>query len=184
MPVVVDVTYQERYASHALNRKFAGIVNPGVYWGYAVEPGGGMSVRIHAGADPDYPESVAVVERNGYSLALRLDGDEVLTIPAPGTWHVVLEASYVVGQATTASLRAAPAVADHHVSLATVIVPAGATAVTAEMIDDTVRDEANPGVLIMRFLSETTALAAENITLKARLARLEAWAQQHGFTAA
>ena len=61
-----SVRWGEEYVSRGLNAKFAGIIKPGVYRGFRLRPGGGMSVLVDH--DPDYPRSVAVVERDGYSL--------------------------------------------------------------------------------------------------------------------
>jgi hypothetical protein len=181
MPLTVDIKWREQYASSALNRKLAGVVDPGIYWGFAVEPGGGLNVRVYEGADPDYPVSVAVVERDGYSMTVRLDTDETVAILSHGTWYVVLEGSYIVGQDTSAALKAVPAPAAHHVVLAKVVVPEGATEIAADMITADGRSEAHPAVWVAQMVTMVTSLTESLIDTRARLANLERWAQAAGF---
>ncbi|WP_165177965.1 hypothetical protein [Desulfovibrio sp. ZJ369] len=71
------VKFGEEYTSHALNRKLAGVLMPGVYWGFVVEPGGGMALRIRH--DEDRDGSVSVVERGGYSITCCLSDPVMLT---------------------------------------------------------------------------------------------------------
>ncbi|ACI98552.1 hypothetical protein [Rhodospirillum centenum] len=181
MPLTVDIKWREQYASSALNRKLAGVLDPGIYWGFAVAPGGGLNVRVFEGADPDYPVSVAVVERDGYSMTVRLDTDETVPILAPGTWHIVLEGSYIVGQDTSAALKAVPSPAPHHVVLAKVVVPEGAAAITTGMISAVGRSEAHPALHVARMVTMVTSLTESLIDARARLTNLERWAQAAGF---
>ena len=58
--VRVDVAYGESYTSAALNKKLAGILQTGVYWGFEVVPATGMNVKIYPGENPDYPKNVVV----------------------------------------------------------------------------------------------------------------------------
>jgi hypothetical protein len=181
MPLIVDVKWREQYASHALNRKLAGVTDPGIYWGFVLAPGGGLSVAVSEGADPDYPVSVAVVERDGYSLTVRLDTTETVAIASPGTWYVVLEASYIVGQDSAATLKAVASPADHHVVLGRVVVPEGATAVAADMIDEDGRMEAHPAILAARTATLITNLTTSLIDARQRVHNLERWAGPAGY---
>jgi hypothetical protein len=181
MPLIADIKWREQYASSALNRKLAGVVDPGIYWGFTLEPGGGLNVRVCEGADPDYPLSVAVAERDGYSVTVRLDTDETIPIAGPGTWHLVLEVSYIVGQDTSAMLKAVPSPAAHHVVLGRVVVPDGAAAITSGMITDIGRMEANPALNIARLVTMVTGLTESLIDTRARLTNLERWAQANSY---
>jgi len=183
MALTADVQWREQYASHALNRKMAGVVEAGVYWGFHVFPAGGLQVEVGLGSEPDYPVSVAVVERDGYSLTVRLDTQEVLAVPEAGrAYDLVLEASYVLGQQTEARLKLVTEAADHHVVLAHVDVPADATAVTEAMIATDRRDVANPALNAARILTQITQLTTSLIDARDRLNNLEAWAQTQGYT--
>lgn len=181
MPLIADIKWREQYASSALNRKLAGVVDPGIYWGFVLAPGGGMNVRVYGGEEPDYPVSVAVAERDGYSVTVRLDTDEVVAIAGPGQWHLVLEVSYIVGQETSVALKAVPTPAAHHVVLGIVEVPEGAAAITAGMIADTGRMEAHPALNIAKLVAMVTSLTESLIDTRARLTNLERWAQANGY---
>ncbi len=183
MALTADVQWREQYASHALNRKMAGVVEAGVYWGYEVVPIGGLQLEVGLGENPDYPESVAVVERDGYSLTCRMDTQELIELPEAGmTYDIVLEASYVLGQQTDARLKAVTSAASHHVRLAHVDVPTDATALTADMISYDSRDTANPALNATRILTQITQLTTSLIDARDRLNNLEAWAETQGYT--
>lgn len=91
-----NVRWGEEYVSRGLNVKLAGIIKPGVYHGFVLKPGGTMAVLVDH--EPDYPRSVAVVERDGYSLTVVMDDPGIVHIPATGTWFVCLEALYTPTQ--------------------------------------------------------------------------------------
>lgn len=111
-----SVRFGERYVSAALNRKLAGILGAGVYHGFVVKPGG--VGRVLVGHEDDYPFSVAVVERNGFSLSIILDDPVYVEIPASGTWFIVIEAYYVETQIGYQRIVARENVEPHHVVLA------------------------------------------------------------------
>jgi hypothetical protein len=180
-----DIKWKEPYVSAGLNRKLAGVLPPGVYWGYEVAPAGGMLVRVWPGDDPDYPDSVAVVDRDGYSVTVRQSGEDTVSLAgrAGSTVHVVLEMLYAPNQETVTSLQAITAPADHHVVLARVTIPAGAAEITAAMIDFVPRTLGNPAVLAMSYASSLMTVVATNITLKAQLSNLTAWAKAQGYDA-
>lgn len=132
MSLYQSVRWGEEYTSRALNRKFAGIVAPGVYHGFTVSPGGNMAVLV--GHDPDYARSVAVVERDGYSLTLILEDPVTVPIPAAGTWRICIEAFYSPSQQGYQQVVARETAEPHHVVLATVTVPKNDTFITMDML--------------------------------------------------
>ncbi len=143
MALVPDIREGEHYISAALNRKFFGPMPPGVYLGYVLSPGNGMELSVAPG-----PEgvSVALVDFDGYSLTVSTKATEILDLGVSDqdrTLRIVIEALYVQGNTeTTAELKAilAENVQDHHVVLGTVVIPANATQLTAEMIAGTGRE--------------------------------------------
>lgn len=183
MALIVDVQYREQYGSAALNRKLAGVLEPGIYHGFVLSPGGGLAVEVGAGEDPDTPVSTAVVERGEYSLTVRLDAPERLELPAPGTWFAVLEVTYSIGLDTQARLKLTTTPADHHVVLGCVVLPEGATAVTPEMITEKGRMEAGAALRELRILTHLTRLTTGQINTNTRLADLERWARANGYGA-
>lgn len=134
-----NVKWGERYVSSGLNKKFAGIIDPGVYHGFRVKPGGTMKVLIDH--DSDYPRSVAVVEREGYSLNVTMDDPGYVDIPTVGTWYIVIEAFYIETQPGYERVVARENVEDHHVILAKVTVADSTVAITADMISEQERIE-------------------------------------------
>ena len=173
------VKFGEEYTSHSLNRKLAGVLMPGVYWGFEVRPGGGMALCV--GHSEDREDSVAVVERGGYSLTVCMSGEVVLDNVAPGEWHVVIEALYELNQETWQRILLTTAPADHHVPLAVISIPAGATEITAEMIDASVRQEANPVALTAFLASHFAELTRVGLDNAIRLTNLENWAREQGY---
>lgn len=128
-----SVRWGENYVSRALNIKSAGIIPAGVYHGYNVRPGGDMAVLIEH--DEDYPRSVAVIERDGYSLTVIMDDPGIIKIPAPGNWFICIEAFYNPTKQGYQRIVAREKVEDHHVVLAAVSVSEGVTSITPAMID-------------------------------------------------
>jgi len=115
------VKWQERYGSAALNQKLAGVIPPGVYQGYHVSPSAAAnSVDV---APPASGRSVAVVQRNGFSITVAEESTVVLKVPATNQlYHIVVEAKYRVGEATTSQLKVVPGgnEASHHVIVGSV----------------------------------------------------------------
>lgn len=110
-----SVRWGEEYVSRGLNIKLAGIVQPGVYHGFVLKPGGSMAVLVdHA---PDYPRSVAVVERDGYSITVVMDDPGTVSIPAKGTWYVCIEALYSPSQQGHQRIVAREHPEPHHIVL-------------------------------------------------------------------
>lgn len=134
------VRFGEEYVSSALNQKFAGIISPGIYRGFVVKPGGTMAVAVDHGTS-DGP-SVAVVERNGYSLTVLMDDPCTVSIPTTGTWFICIEAFYSVRQAGYQRIVAREQREAHHVVLATVTVTENGIEVLSSMISDRERQQA------------------------------------------
>ena len=138
------VKFGERYVSSALNRKLAGIFGAGVYHGFNVRPSGvpGYVLIAH---DPDYPKSVAVVERNGYSLTVSMADPGYVAIPSAGEWYIVLEAFYIETEPGYQYVvaRKEEDLDYYHVVLAKVTVTDIEAEITASAIDYDVRLEAD-----------------------------------------
>jgi len=167
------VKFGERYVSSALNRKFAGIIETGVYHGFLVKPGGVGRVLITK--DSDYPRSVAVVERGGYSLHISMDDDGYVDIPAAGEWYIVIEAFYIETQPGYQRIVARDKVEDHHIILARVIVDDISVPTAADMIDTESRTLPNTKELQLatKLYHREVVAAAQFITLTDRVTRLE-----------
>ncbi len=110
-----NIRWGEEYVSRGLNAKLAGIIKPGVYHGFVLKPGGTMAVLVDH--EPDYPRSVAVVERDGYSLTVVMDDPGIVHIPATGTWFVCIEAHYSPTQQGYQRIVAREKPEPHHVVL-------------------------------------------------------------------
>lgn len=127
------VRWAENYVSRALNIKNAGIIPAGIYHGYEVRPAGKMAVLIEH--DASYPKSVAVVERDGYSLTILMEDAGIVEIPAPGEWFICIEAWYAPTKQGYQRIVAREKAEMHHVILASVTVPEDQYIITQEMID-------------------------------------------------
>lgn len=135
LALLADIQYLELMSSEALNRKFNGIVPPGIYRGYEYTLPGGMGITIGANT----PAGTAVVERSGCCITVQQAKPVSLVVPAAFSGYLVLEAIYGVGVITkqvssTSNIDAASiklvAKADlqsHHVILYTINTPAGTT---------------------------------------------------------
>ena len=179
MTLAADLQWKEPYVSRGINRKASGVLEAGVYWGFAVTPGPGLTVSVSPAED--WAESVAVLDRNGFSVTVRSGGVETVPVVA-GEWLLVIEVDYAIQCQTAALLKLVPTAADHHVVLARLTIPVGATAVTAEMIDVSVRQEAGPALRAAQFAAALSAQAAALVDTQIQLAQLLAWASANGFT--
>lgn len=129
------IRWREQYVSAALNEKFAGIIPPGIYKGFRLAPSGvPMTVSVVHGPDAS---SVAVVERNGYSLTVAMHGTGDMEIPAPGTWAVCIDAYYTThAQGWQRIVLRDPARLEAHlVCIGTVVASESGVVITAEDID-------------------------------------------------
>ena len=173
------VKYHEEYVSRALNTKFAGVLDPGVYKGFVVKPGGGLRVSIER--DEDYPFSVAVVERDGHSVTVKGADAGTVAVPVQGTHYVCLEAYYALGNPGYQQIvfRAVPEA--HHVVLGKLSIPALATEITADMISEDGRMVGSPTLWHIHLAAKFTDTQVSLIDLSDRLSNLENWAKAEGY---
>ena len=138
------VRWGEQYVSSALNRKVAGVLNPGIYHGFVVTPGVGLQVRVDNDPD-DYPYSVAVVERDVWSITVTMTDGGTVDIPGPGTWYIAIEAYYSERQKGYQRIVARQTIEKHHVVLAKVTVEEGQASIAQDQIsyeENTIQDKA------------------------------------------
>lgn len=115
-----SVRYGEQYTSRALNQKFAGVIKPGIYRGFKLAPGDDSSVQVVNGADGK--SSVAVFERDDYSLTVIMTDGGYVDIPAHGDWFICLECLYALTPAQSYQrLVARETVEDYHIILGKVL---------------------------------------------------------------
>ncbi|MGP9633782.1 hypothetical protein ACT3R7_12015 [Halomonas sp. AOP43-A1-21] len=106
-----DIQWREQYVSHALNRKFTGIIPTGVYEGFDCSANGYSVTVGEQGAN-----NTAVVESNGYSITVRLTAPESIE-PTAAKPYVVIDARYQMGMTTIARLVAVAKPEAHHLVL-------------------------------------------------------------------
>ena len=95
LPLLADMQYLEPFGTDALNRKFHGIVPPGIYRGYQYSLPGAMKLAIGATKN-----GVAVVEVGNWSINVHQVAPVELTVPAGFAGYVVLDATYGIGVVT------------------------------------------------------------------------------------
>ena len=126
----IDTAWRENYTSASLNKKFAGVIPKGVYQGFSVTPGSGLSVRVGSSQ-----ESKAILLVNGYSLTASMPAKLYKTVNvAAGTRYIVIDASYAEDQQSTVVIKAVTSINANHLVLAKVVVPSGSTSVRSSMI--------------------------------------------------
>ena len=179
--VQIDVAYGESYTSAALNKKLAGVLATGVYWGFEVVPATGRQIKIYPGEPPlDYPKNVVVVERNGFSLTGTSEGEFLLPVPAGFNGFVVIELQYD-HQLTHSAVRLVETPLESHVILAKLNVPTTATAILPAYISYEPRQEGSPALLVAQMALQVITLERRNLELAGRLALLEQWAEEQGY---
>lgn len=92
-----SVRWGENYVSRALNEKFSGILPAGVYRGFRLKPSP-LPMTVIVEHDDNWPQSVAIVERDGYSISVIMYDAGDVSIPAKGEWFVCIEAFYSPNQ--------------------------------------------------------------------------------------
>ena len=130
------IQWREQYVSAALNQKFSGILTPGVYRGFVLSPSltRPRTVTVGHGA---YGRSLAVVERDGYSITVCMtDGGDV-TLPAVGRWYVCVEAYYVTHAPGYQRIVCREEPDEHHVVIGVVTVTDADALLTNADIDMT-----------------------------------------------
>ncbi|WP_429169401.1 gp53-like domain-containing protein [Aeromonas hydrophila] len=149
-PLITDLQFLEPFGSESLNRKFFGITPPGIYRGFKAELPGGMVLRIGRAGEA----GTAIVELNNeHCLTIQQRHPVDLQVSAGFSGFVVLEGFYKFGvptaQVDTASaIEAArillvrqPEIRPDHVTLYSLNVPAGATALTGAMLSTEHRND-------------------------------------------
>jgi hypothetical protein len=169
------VKWREQYVSAALNKKFSGVTEPGVYYGYELSPGGGMSIMVSPGED--HPESVAVVERDGYSITVSSVDPGTAIVPSTGDYYVCLEAYYNPTDEGYQQIVFRGAPEDHHVILGRVSIPAGTTEITEAMITEESRVVGNPVAWLLELMTMYANAQTDIIGLDERLTNIENWAK-------
>ena len=153
--VRVDTAYGESYTSASLNKKLAGILPTGVYWGFEVVPASGMQVKVCPG--PEYPKNVAVAERNGYSLTGTSEGELLVPVPAGFRGLLVLDMDYD-HQLTRSAVRLVETASECHIVLAGLNVPVGAQAILPGHISYVPRQEGSPTLLAAQIARQAVAM--------------------------
>lgn len=137
MTIQADVSWREQYVSHALNRKFTGIIPPGVYAGFDCSVTSDGNVTVGAASD----QHVAVVEVNGYSITVRMDAAEVVATSLAEP-YIVIDANYAVGVATRVELQAVAVPAPHQIVLGR----AAQSSDASWWVDESERQNASMGI--------------------------------------
>jgi hypothetical protein len=130
MPLLTDTQYLEEMGSVSFNRKFRGIVPPGIYQGFEFSIAGATTLRVCPGLP-----NTAVVERDGQIINVYGQAPIDVTIPRNQNVAVVIEAISQHGLVTkqidknaatdAASIKVIPvaSVLPHHVIICTVNLP-------------------------------------------------------------
>lgn len=167
-----SVRWREQYVSAALNKKLAGVLAPGVYKGFDVEPSTILKhVKITNGQEEI---STAIVERGGYSITVNMTAEGEVEIPAAGTWYIVIEAYYqpnAEGYQQIVAKQLAD-VKSHHVILAKVEVSNVGARIQASQIDTTYRNVSYDAQILM-LQTDVARLGTVAVRLSTRLTRME-----------
>lgn len=147
--LLADLQYHEPFASEALNRKFYGIIPPGIYRGFQYVLPGGMVLRIgHPGE-----AGSAIIHVGDRCITVQQYKAVDLTVAAGFVGRVVLEGFYQLGvktkqvdststiDAVSIKLVTEAQYKSDHVTLYNLNVPANATAMHASYISDAKRDD-------------------------------------------
>lgn len=140
MPLLTDTQFLELMGSVSFNRKFFGIVPPGIYKGFDFSIAGATTLRICPGLP-----NVAAIERDGQIINVKGQAPIDVTIPRSQNVAVVIEAISAHGLKTkqvdkdaatdAASIKVVPvaSVLSHHVIICTVNLPASGSMVAGHI---------------------------------------------------
>lgn len=158
--LLADVQYYDFHASSAFNRKMKGIITPGFYGGFEPALAGGLNLKITSLQGPG-GHGVASVDVNNHQITVQQIEDVTLAIPVNGVTRVMLEANYQYGVKTSqvddsSDIHAARIftanisvpLADNHLEICRVTVPADATELTLDMIDSSHRKNKALGITL------------------------------------
>ncbi|MFT0706056.1 hypothetical protein ACDX35_20265, partial [Enterobacter hormaechei] len=158
--LLADVQYYDFHASSAFNRKMKGIITPGIYGGFKPALAGGLNLKITSLQGPG-GHGVASVDVNNHQITVQQIEDVTLAIPVNDVTRVMLEANYQYGIKTSqvddsSDIHAARIftanisvpLADNHLEICRVTVPADATELTLDMIDSSHRQNKALGITL------------------------------------
>lgn len=173
--LITDVQFYEMYTSTALNRKFKNIIKPGVYSGFNVVPGVGLKLVVTSGDGV----GAASIDFENIQLSVQQHTDIEVEVPAGTTTIIALQGFYKFGVKTSqvsqeSTVNAAEIVTvtdqqlkDGQIELCRVVVPAGATQITPDMIDTSSREYRSLGLQLSAELdSEEEGVAANSLAIK------------------
>lgn len=144
MTLTVQIPFDAEYTSESLNKTNAKIRGAGIYAGFGVQAGAGLSFNVI----PYKNNSVLVVEYVGLNMSVHSGATENVPVtPKESLQYLVLELNYSTVAETTAELKIVDALAINHVVLAGINVPDGASSVDASMIDFSYR-QWSPAMLV------------------------------------
>lgn len=177
--LLADVQYYDFHASSAFNRKMKGIITPGFYGGFEPALAGGLNLKITSLQGPG-GHGVASVDVNNHQITVQQIEDVTLAIPVNGVTRVMLEANYQYGVKTSqvddsSDIHAARIftanisvpLADNHLEICRVTVPADATELTLDMIDSSHRQNKALGITLSGEIdSDADHIAASSHAVK------------------
>lgn len=177
--LLADVQYYDFHASSAFNRKMKGIITPGIYGGFEPALAGGLNLKITSLQGPG-GHGVASVDVNNHQITVQQIEDVTLAIPVNGVTRVMLEANYQYGVKTSqvddsSDIHAARIftanisvpLADNHLEICRVTVPADATELTLDMIDSSHRQNKALGITLSSEIdSDADHIAASSHAVK------------------
>lgn len=158
--LIADVQFYEQYSSAALNRKFYGLIKPGVFYkSFSVSPGYGLAVLVKS----KNQASAAVVNVNdNYVITVRQKSDIKVSLVEGIKNTICLIANYEIGQKTdqidansntvAAQVVCVPFGAEpsNSIILADIDIPSGVTAITSAMVDYSRRQYGSIGDYILQ----------------------------------
>ncbi|WP_270820506.1 tail fiber protein [Aeromonas sp. Y311-2] len=183
--LLADLQYHEPFASEALNRKFYGIIPPGIYRGFQYVLPGGMTLRIGRPSEA----GSAIIHVGDRCITVQQYKPVDLVVAAGFVGRVVLEGFYQLGvktkQVDSASTIDAVSIKlvteaqykPDHVTLYNLNVPANATAMQASYIIDAKRDDVDIAVdsSVYRDLAEHIASPTAHTKAQVGLSNVNNW---------
>ncbi|NEG94157.1 hypothetical protein GO456_18030, partial [Leclercia adecarboxylata] len=185
LKLVADIQFREPYTSGAMNRKLRGILFPGIYSGFYPVPGAGLNLKITSLSATDQT-GTASLDFGMYQISVRHQSDLTVALTAGTNKIVALQAMYGIGVETyqvnsDSTIQAAEIVLlDINATLATnqleickVRIPAGASQLTAEMIDLSGRKVRRVGIEFSSEIDKTDEdVAATSLAVKRAIASI------------
>lgn len=173
--LITDVQFYEMYTSTALNRKFKNIIKPGIYSGFNVLPGAGLKLVVTSGEGV----GAASIDFEKVQLSVQQHADIEVEVSAGTSTIIALQGFYKFGVKTSqvseeSTVNAAEIVTitdqqlkDGQIEICRVVVPAGSTQITLDMIDTSSREYRSLGIQLSAELdSEEEGVAANSLAIK------------------